>query len=170
MVAFGSLLVSGIRPVIDFGWMMVIGIGIAQLMTFTLFPAAVVLLNKEKPTQEHDITEKLTQFLADKNKQYGRGIMLSFVLLAVLSVWGLAQLTVENRFIDYYKESTEIYQGMELIDQKLGGTTPMDVVIDAPAYFYEEEAEEEIYEEDDEFFDDEYGDAAVGINRLKLLV
>ncbi|MDF1829720.1 efflux RND transporter permease subunit [Cycloclasticus pugetii] len=163
MVAFGSLLVSGIRPVIDFGWMMVIGIGIAQLMTFTLFPAAVVLLNKEKPTQEHDITEKLTQFLADKNKQYGRGIMLSFVLLAVLSVWGLAQLTVENRFIDYYKESTEIYQGMELIDQKLGGTTPMDVVIDAPAYFYEEEAEEEIYEEDDEFFDDEYGDAAVGI-------
>jgi len=163
MVAFGSLLVSGIRPVIDFGWMMVIGIGIAQLITFTLFPAALVLLSKEKPVQEHDVTEKLTQFLADKNERYGRGIMLSFVVLAMLSVWGVTQLTVENRFIDYYKESTEIYQGMELIDRKLGGTTPMDVVIDAPVYFFEEEDEDEVFEEDDEFFDDEFADDAVGI-------
>ena len=44
IVAFGSLLVSGIRPVIDFGWMMVIGIVVSFLLAFTLFPAALMLL------------------------------------------------------------------------------------------------------------------------------
>ncbi|CAN0241410.1 unnamed protein product, partial [Chrysoparadoxa australica] len=48
---------------------------------------------------------------------------------------GISRLGVENRFIDYFKESTEIYQGMVLIDKKLGGTTPLDIIIDAPDGF-----------------------------------
>ncbi|MCW8888852.1 MAG: MMPL family transporter, partial [Gammaproteobacteria bacterium] len=137
MVAFASLLVSGIRPVIDFGWMMVIGITISLVVAFTLFPAALMLLKAEKPVIDHDFTEKITQLFARANERYGRQIIYIFATLAFLSVWGFSQLTVENRFIDYYKKSTEIYQGMELIDRKLGGTTPLDVVIDAPASFFE---------------------------------
>jgi predicted RND superfamily exporter protein len=173
MVAFGSLLVSGIRPVIDFGWIMVIGVTLAQIISFTIFPAALVLLEKEKPVSDHDFTESITQFLARKNEQYGHGIMALFFMLAVMSIWGATRLTVENRFIDYYKDSTEIYQGMELIDRKLGGTTPLDVVIDAPASFFveEEEEDDEEYYKDEfyEFYDDEYdeygdeGDAGIGI-------
>jgi len=136
MVAFASLLVSGIRPVIDFGWMMVIGIAISLVIAFTLFPAALMLLKAEKPVVDHDFTEKITRLFARANEQYGTRIISVFAILAILSVWGFAQLTVENRFIDYYKKSTEIYQGMELIDRKLGGTTPLDVVIDAPASFF----------------------------------
>ena len=160
MVAFGSLLVSGIRPVIDFGWMMVIGIIIAQIIAFTLFPAALVLMETEKPVRDHDFTEKITQFFAQKNEKYGREIMSFFFILVLLSAWGIAQLTVENRFIDYYKDTTEIYQGMELIDRKLGGTTPLDVVIDAPAEFFleAEEEDEEFYDEEDDFFADEFDD------------
>ncbi|ORU90658.1 MAG: transporter [Cycloclasticus sp. symbiont of Poecilosclerida sp. M] len=156
MVAFGSLVVSGIRPVIDFGWIMVIGISIAQVITFTLFPATLVLLGKEKPVDEHDFTESITQFLARKNEQYGGRIISFFIVFALLSVWGFTKLTVENRFIDYYKDSTEIYQGMELIDRKFGGTTPLDVVIDAPASFFVEESGAE--DEDGDFFDDEFED------------
>ena len=158
MVAFGSLLVSGIRPVIDFGWMMVIGITIAQIIAFTLFPAALVLLETEKPVRDHDITGAITQFFARMNERLGGGIMFLFLLLALLSAWGISNLTVENRFIDYYKDSTEIYQGMELIDRKLGGTTPLDVVIDAPADFFINEEAEEFYEDEDDFFADEFGD------------
>lgn len=138
MVAFASLLVSGIRPVIDFGWMMVIGITISLVIAFTLFPAALMLLKVEKPVVDHDFTEKITHFLARANEQYGSRILIGFTMLAFLSIWGITQLTVENRFIDYYKKSTEIYQGMELIDRKLGGTTPLDVIIDAPASFFVE--------------------------------
>lgn len=158
MVAFGSLLVSGIRPVIDFGWMMVIGITIAQIIAFTLFPAALVLFETEKPVRDHDFTEAITQFFARMNERLGGGIMVLFLLIALLSAWGISKLTVENRFIDYYKESTEIYQGMELIDRKLGGTTPLDVVIDAPADFFINEEAEEFYEDEDGFFADEFGD------------
>jgi predicted RND superfamily exporter protein len=66
-------------------------------------------------------------------------------VLALLSVAGMGFLTVENRFIDYFKESTEIYKGMEIIDRELGGTTPLDVIIDAPAEFFEQQ--EEIWED-----------------------
>lgn len=49
IVAFGSLLVSGIRPVIDFGWMISIGIVVAFVYSFTLFPAALMLLQPGQP-------------------------------------------------------------------------------------------------------------------------
>jgi predicted RND superfamily exporter protein len=132
MVAFGSLIVSGIRPVIDFGWMMVIGISIGFIFSFTLFPAGLMLFRPGKPRVLRDITAAITSFFARLiDGHTGQTIFISVVLVAV-GVAGITQLTVENRFIDYYKKSTEIYQGMALIDRALGGTTPLDVIIDAP--------------------------------------
>ena len=139
MVAFGSLIISDIRPVIDFGWMMVLGIAVAFVMTFTFFPAVLVLLKKGKPAELHDTTGAVTHFLAHIIQQRSKTTLLIFSAMAVFSVIGISHLSVENRFIDYFKEHTEIYQGMQLIDKELGGTTPLDVVIDAPASFYEEE-------------------------------
>jgi len=133
MVAFASLLVSDIRPVIDFGWMMTIGMAVAFVIAFTLFPAALVLLKPGRPSKQRNITGELTAFLARQIASHGKIVLAAFAVLFLLSGIGIRQLTVENRFIDYYKKSTEIYQGMELIDRKLGGTTPLDIVIDAPA-------------------------------------
>ncbi|MFK8068931.1 MAG: RND family transporter [Gammaproteobacteria bacterium] len=169
MVAFGSLLVSGIRPVIDFGWMMVIGIVVAQIIAFTLFPAALVLFDREKLASDNDFTAGITQFFAKNNEKNGGLILFLYLVLAIVSVWGITKLTVENRFIDYYKDSTEIYQGMELIDKRLGGTTPLDIILDAPKSFFEEEIEEadpefadeendDLFSDEDEEFDDEFAD------------
>jgi predicted RND superfamily exporter protein len=154
MVAFGSLLVSGIRPVIDFGWMMVFGLIIAMLLAFTLFPAILVLLKREKAARENTLTVAITRFLARSNERYGNAILVAFLAVSIWSVFGITTLSVENRFIDYYKDSTEIYQGMSLIDRKLGGTTPMDVIINAPASFFES-PEEEFSEEEELFEEDE---------------
>jgi predicted RND superfamily exporter protein len=132
MVAFGSLLVSGIRPVIDFGWMMVIGITVSFILAFTLFPAALMLLPRLEGSAGKDLTGRVTAAIADFIHQRTRATLLIFVGLIVVALTGIPRLSVENRFIDYYKESTEIYQGMTLIDTRLGGTTPMDVIIDAP--------------------------------------
>ncbi len=145
MVAFGSLLVSDIRPVIDFGWMMAIGIAVAFLLTFTLFPAALVLLQPGQPTPRRDITGAITHFFARQIECHGPVILSAFAIAMLLSLLGIRLLSVENRFIDYYKESTEIYQGMELIDRKLGGTTPLDVIIDAPADFYQSLEDEQAF-------------------------
>jgi predicted RND superfamily exporter protein len=132
MVAFGSLLVSGIRPVIDFGWMMVIGIGVGFVFSFTLFPACLMLLQPPKPRALRDITTVITGFFARLIDRRIWQTLVIFAVFAVAGIIGITKLTVENRFIDYYKKSTEIYQGMELIDRVLGGTTPLDVIIDAP--------------------------------------
>jgi len=132
MVAFGSLLVSGIRPVIDFGWMMVIGISISFVLAFTLFPAALILMSRLDQTPGESVTGKITTSLAHFIQRHNKATLVLFGILTLIGLTGLPQLSVENRFIDYYKEKTEIFQGMSLIDEKLGGTTPMDVIIDAP--------------------------------------
>ena len=132
MVAFGSLLVSGIRPVIDFGWMMVIGISISFVLAFTLFPAILMLLPRLDQKQGNNLTGTITSSIARFIQHHSSETLLAFVMLAIIGLTGLPQLSVENRFIDYYKADTEIYQGMSLIDEKLGGTTPLDVIVDAP--------------------------------------
>jgi predicted RND superfamily exporter protein len=154
MVAFGSLVVSGIRPVIDFGWIMCISLTAALALTFTLFPAALMLLKPGTHRKRRDLTDAITAFFPPLIERHGNLVLGAATLAVALGVTGMSTLTVEHRFIDYFKESTEIYQGMYLIDRKLGGTTPLDVVIDAPANFLEEEQEPFDTEGDDEFWDE----------------
>ncbi len=136
MVAFASLIVSGIRPVIDFGWMMVVGVGLAFLAAFLIFPAALVLLKTGKPVlRKHDATAAFTRSLASGIQRFSNPVLALYLLIVVLGIVGIGKLSVENRFIDYFKESTEIYKGMVLIDRELGGTTPLDVVLDAKSDF-----------------------------------
>ena len=143
IVAFSSLLFSGIRPVIDFGWMMSIGVAVAFVLVFTLFPATLMFLKPGKPPNRNDLTNKITHFFARLNKAYSSSIMIIFSVLTIVSIAGISLLTVENRFIDYFKDTTEIYRGMELIDRELGGTIPLDVIVDAPAEFFAEEEDDE---------------------------
>ncbi|MCP4470320.1 MAG: MMPL family transporter [Gammaproteobacteria bacterium] len=157
MVAFGSLLVSGIRPVIDFGWMMVIGITVSFILAFTLFPAALMLLPRLEGGAGKDLTGRVTAAIADFIHDRTRATLLIFVGLIVVALTGIPRLSVENRFIDYYKDSTEIYQGMTLIDTRLGGTTPMDVIIDAPR--------DEMMQEEDLFADGDITTNSYWFNR-----
>jgi uncharacterized protein len=171
MVAFASLLVSGIRPVIDFGWMMVIGLGIAFVLSFTLFPAALLLLKPTRPTELRNITGAITGALAQAITARPGTTLVVAALLGILGIGGAVQLSIENRFIDYFKKSTEIYQGMRLIDEQLGGTTPLDVLLDAPAAFLEVD-EDDDFEDDLDFYglEDDAGIASTSywLNRTRL--
>lgn len=134
IVAFGSLTFSGIRPVIDFGWMMTIGLTVAFLITFLIFPALLSLL--PPPVDRYVSSDRipLTDLFARFTERHGTLVLGGSALIAVLCVLGMSRLTVENSFIDYFKSDTEIHQGMITIDDRLGGTTPLDVVItDEPA-------------------------------------
>lgn len=157
-VAFASLIISGIRPVIDFGWMMVVGVGLAFILCFLLFPASIVLLAPGRPVFRHDdMTIAITRSLARVIKRFRLPTLWVYALLVILSIAGLFRLTVENRFIDYFKESTEIHRGMALIDRQLGGTIPLDVIIDPDRAFLEMTTEESAAElaELDEFFEED---------------
>ncbi|MBT3196777.1 MAG: MMPL family transporter, partial [Gammaproteobacteria bacterium] len=154
IVAFSSLIVSGIRPVIDFGIVMAIGTGIALILAFTLFPALLVLMKPQAAAHHKDISGRITGAVGDFIQTRATPVMISFLLLLVATIVGISQLSVENSFINYYKPTTEIYQGMALIDQKLGGTTPLEVIIDAPDDFLNppEPDPDTLPEEDEESF------------------
>lgn len=147
VVAFASLVVSGIRPVIDFGWMMTIGLMVALVLAFVLLPAGLMALGDDDPLIETRKRPKeackpykgalggfhqpLTVYLSKVIERFGVGILLGSLVVAGLSIWGIARLEVENRFIDYFKDTTEIYQGLSVIDNELGGTTTLEIILTA---------------------------------------
>ena len=165
IVAFSSLVVSNIRPVIDFGWMMTLGIIIALGVSFIILPAGMMILGKDKNTAKKDGSGVITAKFAQFTQQRGAVVLLLTLTLSLLSAVGISRLEVDNRFIDYFKSDTEIYRGMEVIDTALGGTTPLDIILQAPAYtaplvsIDETDADLDEYEGIDEYEDlDEYED------------
>jgi len=158
VVAFASLLVSGIRPVIDFGWIMCLGIVVAVITTFILFPALSIMMKPRAVKANKDPISNLILSGAQTAYQYVTPAALFFCLVSALAVYGIANLTVENRFIDYFKADTEISKGMREIDEKLGGTTPLDIIIDAPQRFFDEKQAESLQSTSSTVVDDEFSD------------
>ena len=143
--AFLSLIFSGIKPIIDFGWMMTMGLTVSILVTFFLLPSLLTLFSSDqdiniKDTEKSKITSALGNF-AKKSKVL---IFGSAIAIFILSIIGISKLEVENSFINYFDKETEIYKGMKKIDDDLGGTTPLNVIIKFPV-------KEKVEEEDDEF-------------------
>jgi len=131
--AFLSLVFSGIKPIIDFGWMMTLGLIISLLVTFILLPSLLNVLSSEKEIIVQD-TEKslITSMLASFTKKNKILIFGTTIIIVLISFFGILKLEVENSFINYFDEDTEIYKGMKKIDDSLGGTTPLDIILKFP--------------------------------------
>lgn len=132
IVAFMSLVVSGIQPVIDFGWMMTVGILVALVLAFIMVPCLIEVWPKGRPFRFRQEGEPLTLHFARATEHFGKTILVATAVVVGLTALGISRLQVENRFIDYFKETTEIYQGMELLDSRLGGTIPLDIIFSGP--------------------------------------
>jgi len=129
IVAFASLILSDIKPVIDFGYMMTLGLIVTFVTTFFLFPSILCLLKKNNKNISKTTTFAFTKFLADITVKKGSSITTISFFILILTTYGISQLKVENSFINYFKANTEIYKGMKKIDDKLGGTTPLEIII-----------------------------------------
>jgi len=130
IMGFGSLVVSDIKPVIDFGWMMSAGLAVTFVTSFLLFPTLLMVMGKTRsiPALESD-RFRLPEYLARLTETQGNKILVLAIMLTAVSVMGITQLRVENSFINYFSDDTEIYRGLKLIDEKLGGTTPLEILI-----------------------------------------
>ncbi len=168
VVGFASLVFSGIFPVMNFGWMMSAGIGVSLFLTFLIFPVLLMQVPKAMPNTSFESRFALTKIFADITERHGKSILIISVAALIMSILGALKLNVENSFIDYFRENTEIYQGMKTIDQQLGGTTSLDVVInleqsedDSQIATTEEKTEVKI-EDEEEFdaFEDEFDESA----------
>ena len=154
--AFLSLIFSGIKPIIDFGWMMTMGLIVSILVTFLLLPS---LLNVFSTDDDVDIkdTEKSRITSAFGNFSKGNNLLIfgPTIIVLVLSIIGISKLEVENSFINYFDKETEIYKGMKKIDDDLGGTTPLNVIIKFPV---KEEVKDSTDDEFSEWEEDNQGE------------
>ena len=146
--AFLSLIFSGIKPIIDFGWMMTFGLITSFIITFTLLPTLLNFTPTKNISLQKEQDSKITRFLGNISLNYKNSIFGVTGIVIILSVIGISKLEVENSFINYFNKDTEIYKGMKLIDEELGGTTPLEVILKFP-----KQKSEETSTEDDEFAD-----------------
>ena len=153
VVAFASLIVSDIKPIIDFGLIMVLGIFITFIFAFILFGSFMPLIKRESLNLGIDNSKGITLHIHSFVEKNPISIIFLSCMILVISIFGISKLTVENKFIDYFKPTTEIYKGLSLIDQKLGGTATLDVIIDAP-----ELLKEDLSDGFDDEFDDDFGE------------
>ena len=167
--AFLSLVFSGIKPIIDFGWMMTLGLLISLLVTFLLLPSLINLISSENEVGLKD-TEKslITAALGSFTKKNQIIIFGSAVLIIILSIIGIFKLEVENSFINYFDKETEIYKGMKKIDDDLGGTTPLNIILKFPTKLEKTKAEDDEFDEWEEENENEEDKAKYWFTRDKM--
>ncbi len=147
VLAFLSFIFCDIKPVIDFGWMMTLGLFISLFVSMILLPYLIIKF-KPKATPIHESKDsKIAEVFASiaLNQRF---LVLAFSsVILILSIYGMTRLKVENSFINYFDKKTEIYQGMKLIDEKLGGTTPLEIILKF------KDTDKKNSKNDDEFFE-----------------
>tara|TARA_B110001452_G_scaffold38099_1_gene29160 strand:+ start:41 stop:1603 length:1563 start_codon:yes stop_codon:yes gene_type:complete len=158
IIAFLSLIFSEIKPIIDFGWMMTFGLITSFIITFTLLPTLLNFTPMKNISVKEDENYKITSFLEMLSLNYQKMIFAVTIVVIGLSVFGISKLEVENSFINYFSKDTEIYKGMKLIDEELGGTTPLEVILKFPKAEQKETEEDEFedWENEEEQDDRKY--------------
>ena len=147
IIAFLSLIFSEIKPIIDFGWMMTFGLITSFIITFTLLPTLLSFTSTKNISIKKDNGSKITKLLGEISLKFKIPIFMITSVILLISIFGVSKLEVENSFINYFSKKTEIYKGMKLIDDKLGGTTPLEVILKFPNLNNEQ------LKDDDEFED-----------------
>ena len=127
--AFMSLIFSDIKPVIDFGWMMTYGLLVSFALSFLLLPSLILIFKPQVPAVIKESKSKFAEVLAYISTKFSASIYIFSTILIVFSIYGISKLKVENSFINYFSSKTEIYKGMKNIDEKLGGTTPLEIIL-----------------------------------------
>ena len=144
--AFLSLIFSGIKPIIDFGWMMTLGLSVSLIVTFYLLPSLIMVFSNDDDIEIQKTNKSIiTNFLANIAKKTNYTVYVITFFIVIASLIGILKLEVENSFINYFDKETEIYKGMKKIDDDLGGTTPLEIIIKFA------KKEEENSNNDDEF-------------------
>ena len=170
--AFLSLIFSGIKPIIDFGWMMTFGLITSFIITFTLLPTLLNFAPSKNISIKKEENSKITSFFSQVSQSNRNVVLIITAVVIILSVIGISRLEVENSFINYFNKNTEIYKGMKLIDEELGGTTPLEVILKFPNkenVKSEEDDDFEEWEDDDSSNDEKYWFTKDKIDKITII-
>ena len=169
MVAFGSLIITDIKPIIDFGFIMIISLIISLFCSFTILPFLIYIfpINFSLNNNKNILKINFISIVLNHHKK----ILVVSLFLFIGSIVGASNLGVENSFVNYFKKNTEIYKGMKLIDDELGGTTPLDIILtfnkNDELSLTTNDNDEEIIDDlelEEDFFDDDIFSDNINVN------
>jgi predicted RND superfamily exporter protein len=126
---FSSLLISDLKPVVSFGWIMILGVLVSLLVTFLFLPSSLSLLSRPSHEVEPYKAAHVTAFLGRVTDRFTGVILVLGVGVFAVTLFGITQLSVESSFVNYFRSSTDVYKSLSLIDRKLGGTTPLEIIV-----------------------------------------
>ena len=129
VIGFMSLIFCDIKPVISLGIMMSVGISISLVTAFGVFGAVMSLLPRTHNNRSFEQHFKFTLWCAETALRSRSAVYGVCAAAVIFGLYGISQLRVENSFIGYFKKSTDIRAGMEVIDTNLGGTIPLDIIV-----------------------------------------
>ena len=118
VVAFLSLVLSDIKPIIDFGLVMIISLIVVIVTSFLVMPLIISFFSKEN--FKFKLKFSLISNALNLSTKFKKTIILINIIFFSISIYGVSNLNLENSFIKYFKKNTEIYKGMKLIDTHLG--------------------------------------------------
>ncbi len=153
VVAFLSLVISDIKPIIDFGIIMIISLIVIILTAFTILPLLISFFSIDNNKNPMNLAIINNFFYYAQH--YTKYVIIINILMFIISIIGIFNLNVENSFIKYFKSNTEIYKGMKLIDSELGGTTPIDIVLKFKNEKVNNNSNNQIIDEEETEFEDD---------------
>ena len=130
-IGFVSMVFTDIQPVIDLGWMMLCATLVSASVVLTGFPAFCLALWRSKVPPAIWRMNWLSRTIVAMPR-WKAVVIPGTVIVGVVCSIAATGVTVENSFINYFDKDTETYQGLKVIDQNLGGTTPLDVIYHVP--------------------------------------
>lgn len=131
-IGFGSLLLSGIQPVISFGWMMIVAMFVSTLCSLLLVPAINLMLPRQDVPQRSSLFRRFISGCHTLASKHRRAVYSGSASLAIAVGAGVVLLSVENSFISYFAQDTRIHKELKFVDQKFGGSTPLDIIYRIP--------------------------------------
>lgn len=129
-----SLQTSQLRPVAEAGALAALGVGFAFVCTFTVLPALLVTWPRMCPTRagERDRLSRLLRFAGAPTARRARLIVVGALAAVGLALLLVPDIQVGANALTYFREADPIRTHIERIDEALGGSTSMEVLIDAP--------------------------------------
>ncbi|MEP1445011.1 MAG: MMPL family transporter [Paraglaciecola sp.] len=131
-VGFGSLIFSGIQPVVSFGWMMIIAMLVSIGLSLIFLPALLCLFPRSQAMAPNKISQRFVQWVSVITLKHSTKVVVVFAVITAIAILGVFRLSVENSFLNYFAKDTKVRQELTFIDQQFGGSTPFDIIIDVP--------------------------------------
>lgn len=133
-IGFLAFLTSNLTLIKEFGIFTAIGVLFAFLVSITFLPALVSFMKAPKirknqklvqDTFTYHFIKKLSAFIIRKK------IMIAIIgsCICIIGILSLFNISREVNMVDYFKKHSEIRQAEEMMEAKLGGSIPIQIIV-----------------------------------------